>query len=529
VRLIGRPVLFVTNMSFCLDEELFMKKLSFVLVFLLLASLATSAFAQGDDPAYGGTLRAAWQAAWESLDPHTASTEASFQVLNNVLETLTFFDDDMNLIPWLAETWDQSEDGLTWTFKLREGVMFSNGREMTAEDVVWSFQRLTDPEVGSGNAWRIGGSDTLVEAVDDYTVAITTLSPNATLPLALGANKSVAVLASESVGEDGTILVPIGTGPFVISEVEGTTRLVLEKNEAYWQEGVPYLDAVEITPITDDTARDLSLQGGESDWIFTISPQNYDTLVEDENVVVGTAPRLAYDYFGLNLMREPFGDVRVRQAIAYAIDRQQICDFAFFGLCEPTHGPTGSGSPWYYPYAPYERDLDMARSLMAEAGVADGFTMEIMTAIGFDETLRGAQVIQQQLAEVGITVEIENLEFAEWLEREANGEFDAFMLSWLGLTDASDFFFLQHRTGQSFNFTGYSNPDFDALVDEGITVDDFDERYAIYEQANQILVDEAPYIFMYIKLEVKAWAPDVQGFVTRPDSAVNFWSVWLEQ
>ena len=101
------------------------------------------------------------------------------------------------------------------------------------------------------------------------------------------------------------------------------------------------------------------------------------------------------------------------------------------------------------------------------------------------------------------------------------------MLSWLGLTDVEDYFYLQQRTGQAFNFTGYSNPEFDALVDEGRTIDDFDQRYAIYEQANKILVDDAPYVYMYVKQEVKAWAPNVHGFVVRPDSAVNFWTVWM--
>ncbi len=495
---------------------------------LLLSLLVTGGLASAQDPKQGGTLRAAWQAPWESLDPHFASTEASFQVLNNVLETLTFFDDDMNLIPWLAEDWSRSEDGLTWTFKLHEGVTFSNGREMTAEDVAWSFNRLIDPATGSGNAWRVG-TDTVIEAVDDYTVTFTTSSPAANLPASLAANKSVAVFAQESLEDDGTVQVPIGTGPFVISEVEGTTRLVLTARDDYWQAGFPYLDEVVIRPITDDASRDLALQGGEVDWIFTISPQNLETLQNDDDVIVELAPRFSYDYFGLNLNREPFNDVRVRQAMAYAIDREVICQFAFFGLCEPVQGPIAPGVPWYFPYAPYDRDLDMARSLLEDAGYGDGFEMEIMTAIGFDETLRGAQVVQQQLAEIGIDVSIDNIDFGEWLERQGAGDFDAFMLSWLGLTDVEDYFYLQHRTGNTFNFTGFSDERFDELVDQGRTVEDFDERYAIYEEANQILVDAAPYIYMYAKSEVKAYAPHVQGFTTRPDSAVNFWTVWLDR
>lgn len=504
-----------------------MKRSISVLLALLILLAAFGGLATAQEA--GGTLRAAWQASWESLDPHVASSEASFQVLNNVLETLTFFDGDMNLIPWLAESWERSEDGLTWTFNLREGVTFSNGRELTAEDVKWSFERLIDPDIASGNAFRLGGAGTMIEVVDPYTVAITTESPIANLAASLAANKSAGIMASESVNDEGMVTDPIGSGPFVISELEGTTSLTLTRNDSYWQEGLPYLDAVEITPITDDAARELALQGEEVDWIFTIAPQNLEALQDDPGVIVETAPRLSYDYFGLNLNREPFNDVRVRQAMAYAIDRGVICAFAFFNICEPVQGPTASGTPWYFPYAPYDRDLDMARSLLEEAGYADGFTMQIMPAIGFDETIRGAQIVQQQLAEIGITVEIDAVEFGEWLQRQSEGDFDAFMLSWLGLTDVEDYFYLQHRTGQTFNFTGYSNSEFDALVDEGRTISDFDERYAIYEQANQILVDDAPYIYMYAKSEVKAWSPIVQGFAVRPDSAVNFWTVWLDR
>ena len=143
---------------------------------LLLMSVGMLAQAQDDpEPVPGGTLRAAWQNDWESLDPHVTSSYSSLQILNNVLETLTTFDDDLNLVPGLATEWEQSEDGLTWTFTLREGVMFSNGREMTADDVVWTYTRFLDPEGGfSGNKSNIGPEGTVIEAVDTYSVAITT-------------------------------------------------------------------------------------------------------------------------------------------------------------------------------------------------------------------------------------------------------------------------------------------------------------------------------------------------------------------
>ncbi|MEM7124709.1 MAG: ABC transporter substrate-binding protein [Chloroflexota bacterium] len=492
-------------------------------------SSADAVAAPSGDPVSGGTLRVAFQNEWAGLDPHVTSSYSSYQVLNNVLEGLTTYDDNMNLQPLLAESWEQSEDGLTWTIKLREGVMFSNGRKMTAEDVKWSFERLIDPETGSGNAARVGPPETIIEAVDDVTVTITHPEPFGIFPQSIGFDKSAGIMAMESLDEDGMVQVPIGTGPFVISEVEGTTKIVLTKNESYWQEGLPYLDSVEISPIPDDTVRETALRGGEVDWVLAIAPQNFDSLQEDPNVVVATAPQLSYDYIGINLTREPFTDVRVRQAIALAIDREQLCAAGFFGLCETIQGPVGSGSPWFFDYAPYERDVDAAKALLAEAGYPDGFEMEWLPTVAYGETVRAAQVLQQQLTEIGITSTINAPEWSEWLELEGNFKYDAYICNWNGLIDADQYYYLQHKTDLMFNFTGYSNPDFDALVDEGRAMSDFDKRYEIYEEANQILVDEAPYIYMYNKQEVRAYSPTVQGFNVRPDQANNFWTVWLTE
>jgi peptide/nickel transport system substrate-binding protein len=507
-----------------------MKKL---LLFLLVLSLAAvslgGAFAQES----GGTLRAAFQNDWESLDPHVTSSYSSLQILNNVLETLTTFDDNIELVPGLAESWEQSEDGLTWTFYLREGVMFSNGEELTAEHVAATYNRFLDPEGGfSGNSVNIGPEGTVVEAADTYTVTITHPEPIAIAPTLLGLNKATGIIHPDSINDDGTITVPIGTGPFMIADVEGTSSLLLERNPNYWQEGLPYLDAVEISPIPDDTVRETSLLGGEIDWVLAIAPQSYDALVANEDIVVETAPQLSYDYMGFNLTREPFDDVRVRQAISYALDREQICQAAFFGLCETLPGgPIGSGSPWQYDYEPYASapDLDKARELLAEAGYADGFEMEWLPTSQYGETVRAAQVIQAQVQQIGIQSTINAPEWAEWLELEGNFNYDAYICSWNALKDADQYFYLQHRTGLVFNFTGFSNPEFDELVDQGRAVSDFETRYDIYEQANQILVDEAPYVFMYNKLEIRAYDSSVNGFVVRSDQANNFWTVWLSE
>ncbi|MBK9121678.1 MAG: ABC transporter substrate-binding protein [Chloroflexi bacterium] len=505
-----------------------MKRLSTILIIALVAMVALQAIAQDAAPQAGGTLRAAWDAEWTGLDPHIVSTVSSARILDNVVEPLTAYDDSMRLGPMLAESWVQSEDGLTWTFTLRQDVTFSNGRAMTAEDVKWSMDRIIDPATGSGRVAQVGGADAVWTVIDDYTVSVTTSTPNAILPNLLAASTQ-AVVAHESVGENGQIVVPIGTGPFIIGDVQGTTNMTLVKNPNYWQEGLPHLDEVNITVISEDAPREAALVGGEVDWLLFLAPQSVESLEASADITVDSVPGLNYFYIGINTLREPLDDVLVRQAIAYAIDRQQLCDAGWFGLCTPVQGPTGPSSPWYFDYAPYTQDLDMARSLLEQAGYPDGFEMELLPTSSYPDSVRQAQVLQQQLAAVGITTTINAPEWAEWLELEGSGNYDGYICSWNGLTDANDYYYLQHRTGEVFNFTGYSNPDFDALVDEGRSLSDFDERYAVYEQANKILVDEAPYIYFYNNSITRAYKSYVQGYVTRPDGA-NFWlNTWLDQ
>ncbi len=505
-----------------------MKKLKLLLPILVLAlvvsAIGVTTMAQMSEQ----VLRSAHDAEWTGLDPHVASTVSSFYVLANVVESLTTNNDSLELSPLLATDWSQSEDGLTWTFNLREGVHFSNGVELTSEHVVSSMNRILDPNTGSGRVASVGGPGTVWEAVDDYTVTATTPDPNAILPVLL-ASRGTAIVHPDSVDENGVIVVPIGTGPFTVEDLDGTISMRLVKNEDYWQEGVPILDAVEITVIQEDAAREAALLGGEVDFVTSVAPQAVQALQDNPDVNVLVSPALAYKYIGLNLMREPLNDVRVRQAIAYAINREDLCAAGDFGLCTPLYGgPIDVGSPWHFDYAPYSQDLEKSRALLAEAGYPDGFEMELMPTSTYQDTVRQAQVLQAQLAAVGIRTTINAPEWAEWLELEGNFRYDGYICSWNGLTDVEHYFYLQHRTDEVFNFTGYSNPEFDALVEQGRQISDFDERYAIYEQANQILVDAVPYVYFYNPAFVRAMSPQVQGYVLRPDNINLYMNTYLE-
>ena len=508
-----------------------MKKLWFLGVVLVLL-LATPVIMAQDTtteamPKMGGTLKVGWDAEWVSLDPHLSSAYSSFAVLANVVEGLTTFDNDIKLTPDLAESWEQSDDGLTWTFHIRQGVKFSNGREMTSADVLYSFQRIMDPTLGSGRVNSCGGSDATFAAPDDYTFTITTTKPNGILPVTAATAAGCAIIAKESAGADGQIVIPIGTGPFTIEDVQGTTSMKLLKNPDYWQTGFPYLDEVDINVVPESSSRVAALLGGEEDLILNPPSESYNDLKSNADVVLSETPLLQYSYMALNNQHNPLNDIKVREAIAYAIDRDQICQAGEFGLCTVIQGPTAPGSPWYFDYAPYTHDVEKAKSLLAEAGFPDGFSITLMPTSTYENTVRQAQVVQQNLADVGITATINAPEWSQWLELEGAGNYDAYLCGWIGLTDADSYFYLQHRTGEVFNFTGYSNPDLDALLDEGRSSSDFDARYSVYEQANKIVVDAAAYVYFYSPLGLRAYKPYVEGFVNRPDQLNALWTTWL--
>lgn len=482
----------------------------------------------GDDRA-GGTLIAAQGAEPDRLDPHLTSAFASFQVLENVYDTLVQPGADLTMEPALAESWEISDDNLTWTFTLRDDVVFHNGRELTADDVVFSYERIMDPDVAANNAFRFASVESVV-AVDDTTVEINLNRPTPNLLVNIGAFKGMAIVPREIV-EDGSIdSTPVGTGPFQFVSSSPDQGILLERNESYWRadEGLPYLDSVRFIQIPDPTVKLTNLQTGEADWIDTVPPQELEALAADESVVLERVPGGDYHYFALNQNREPFDNRDVRQAIAMAINRPEIAEAAQFGAAEPNQTAIPEGNFWHHDYAPYGvADVDGATALLDDAGVSD-LTIEFLVTSDFPETVTQAQVIAAQLEAIGVTVDIRDVDFSTWLDAQGNGDFDAFMLSWIGNIDPDDFYYAQHHSEGSFNFQGYSNPEVDQLLDDARVETDRDARKALYDQAAEMIVDDASYIYLYNPENIGAWGPHVQGYMVRGDNAVRFVETWLD-
>jgi peptide/nickel transport system substrate-binding protein len=506
-----------------------------LLVLLLLLALVAAACDTGEgvdvgddgtgegEAATGGTIRAAISGEPDQLDPHLTSAYPSFQVLENVYDTLVQPDADLQFEPALAESWEESDDLLLWTFELREGVTFHNGRELTADDVVFSYERIMEE---GANAFRF---DNVVEvrAVDDLTVEIEVSQPTPNLLANIGAFKGMAIVAQETV-EDGTIgSEPVGTGPFQFVSYDEGSGITLEANPDYWGDG-PHVEGVEYRFISEGTVALTNLQTGEVDWTDNIPPQDVATILEDADLESDAVPGNDFWYFAFNHEREPFDDVQVRQALSFAFDREAVTQAAQFDAATPNQTAIPEGSFFHTDYAPFDYDLDRARELLDEAGV-DNLEIDLMVTNEFEETISAAQVLESQWAELGVSTTIRTLDFSAWLDEQAEGNFDVFLLGWLGNIDPDDFYYAQHHSEGGFNFHGYANPEVDELLDEGRTETDEDARKELYDQAVELIVDEVSYAFLYNPDIVQAWQPRLTDYEVRSDAAIRWVDARLEE
>lgn len=471
----------------------------------------------------GDVLTAAVSAQPDQFDPHVTSAYPSFQVLENVYDTLVVPNaQDLTMEPSLATDWEVSEDGLTWTFNLREGVTFHDGTEFDAADVVYSYNRIIDEELN--NAYRFATVES-VEAVDPQTVEITVSQPTPNLPALIGAFKGMAILPEGAAEEYDLTTEAVGTGPFTLESSDASST-ELAAYEDYWG-GAPSIGGVEFRYITEPAAALTALQNGEVQWTDNIPPQQIESLQGDDAVELATTPSVDYWYMSMNYDREPFGNPQVRQAIATAIDRAAVTEAARFGAAQPNQTAIPEDSFYYYDYAPFEPSVEEAQALIEQSGVQTPITMGLMVTDEFPETVTAAQVIASQLEPIGVNVDVQTVDFATWLDRQAQGDFDAFMLGWLGNIDPFDFYHAQHITDGSSNYQGYSNPQVDQLLTQASTETDEDARKELYDQAATLIVDDVSYLYLYNPDVVQAWAPGLSGYEIRADKAINFEGVEL--
>ncbi|MGC5629588.1 ABC transporter substrate-binding protein [Georgenia sp. Z1344] len=473
----------------------------------------------GGSGSSGEVLVAAIAGEPDQLDPHSTTSYFSFQILENVFDTLVEPDENLEMQPALAESWETSEDQLTWTFQLREGVTWHDGSEFTADDVAYSFNRIIDEELAA--SWRFAAVES-VTATDDLTVEIQVSAPSPNLLASIGGYKGVAIVQEENASSGDIATDPIGTGPFSFETYSSGQAVELAANPDYFG-GEPAIGGVEFQFIAEASTALAALRSGEIHWTDNVPPQQVETLSGEDALEIGQVGSNDYWYLALNQGNEPWDQVEARQAIAYAIDREAITEATMFGAATVNQTAIPESSSWFTEYTTYSHDPDRALELFDEIGVDPAsLTIDLMVTSEYPETVTAAQIISSQLEEVGITTTINTLDFGTWLSEQTEGNFDMLMLGWLGNIDPDDFYYSQHHSEGSNNHQGNADPELDELLDAGRTETDEAAREEIYDEVATRVADTASYIYLYNPDVVQAWSTDLSGYTALPDRAIRF-------
>jgi peptide/nickel transport system substrate-binding protein len=495
------------------------------------AAAATAKPAAAGQAKRGGELKAAMQVDATSLDPHLSSSYSSSLVIEQVYSGLVQFDENMNIIPDLAESWTVSKDGLVYDFKLRKGVKFHNGRELVADDVIYSLNRVKDPDGGSPRSYLLE-SVKAIESPSPDAVRITMTKPFAALLSHL--DTFMAVVPKEEVQKNGDLSkVMVGTGPFKFVEFVPNTHAKLVRYDGYHESGLPYLDAITWIPIPDDTTRTANIKTATVDFADQIPQKDIKSLQGESGVQLARGPSTLHDYLMLNTTRKPFNDVRVRQAVATAIDRKLMTDTILFGFGTPMDG--GVIPAWHWANADLhlypKPDIAKAKQLLADAGYPNGFQLTIGAGANYAAQVQAAEMLKDQLKQIGIDVTPNPTEWGTYIDTVImKKEFDAAIIGWIGAIDPDDWVYARFHTGEKWNTSGYSNADVDKLLEEGRVTTDQAERKKFYNQAEKLIVSEAPFAFFYLYDQYEALRDYVKGYAHMANNSKNtFKRTWISK
>lgn len=497
---------------------------------LLIFGLAAAQEAAAE-PKRGGTLVLGVEEEAIGLDPNLVTAFSSIRRVELLYNRLVRYNPSAEIVPDLAESWEAT-DPTTYVFRLREGVMFHDGTELDAEDVKFTLERILNPESGSPARSFLDTVDS-ISVLDPLTVEIKLASPTASLLDAL-AHPNTSIVSREAVAEHGDLQrTAVGTGPFELERWTPDQEMALVRNPDYFEEGLPYLDGVVIRVIPEQASLLAGLRSGTLDAAMLTDGSVLRLAERSADIEVLSVPSLNMRTYGFNTTRAPFDDARVRRAIALAIDRVQIIQAAELGFGEATAPLPSSATEWAAPLADlpnYQLDLETARQLLEEAGVAPGTRFNIVASDSYEGGLAVAEVIQQQLRQIGLEAQLEVVEWGTYIDRWVNRDFDSMVELRGGGADPDRFLYrLIHSQGAVNNFL-YGNEELDELLDAGRSSIDPAERREAYAAAQELLATEFPYIALYTPVQTMAVRQNVHGFELVPNGSFRYLAeTWLDE
>lgn len=450
-------------------------------------------------PKRGGILKAAFSADPAGFDPQRGPSGMSHVVIEQVYSTLMALNPDAVPQPELAISNEVSSDGLAYTFKLRPGVKFHNGDDLTSEDVKFSFERLLAPNSGYSYTSQI---ETIkkVEAVDPLTVRFTlTRRTGPFLVYMAFPGSSIVPKKLVQSGHDLNAQ-PIGSGPFKFVSYEPRNVIKFTRNDSYFEQGKPYFDSMEYQLIGDITALTTAVLSGHVNFSNEIPPKDWHRVKSNSALVARTLEGSRFNWLLPNNSHKFFDDVRVRQAVSYALDRAALVDGAFFGQATPILGGVIPQWNWGYApdikFAPANGDVAKAKALLAQAGFPDGFSTTMSIVSSFPQQMAMAPIIQSNLKRVGINAPISTMEVPRyWDEIWGTSNFDITTMYWLSpLADPDDFVTNNYSSTAAVNVQKYKSKHMDDLLIQAKSAPSQDARKELYKQIQQLSMDDMPIV-----------------------------------
>jgi peptide/nickel transport system substrate-binding protein len=483
-----------------------------------------TAFAQGT-PKKGGILKVATVDKPVNMDPGYAQLYSSLQIYQNVYNKLVYVDEAGQFIPGLAKSWKQENDR-TWLFDLVDNAVFHNGEPFSAQDVVYTFTRLLDAK--NKLPMRIFFSPVEgVEAVGKAQVRFHLAKPFG--PLLAMLSQATEIVNEKALKEKDPKLFPIGTGPFKFVEWVKDDHVTLERWEKYHRAGRPYLDRIIFYAPGDDTVRLTGLQTGRFNWIQTVPPQRIPELERTRDIKASPGRPYFPFFLMLNATRPPFSDKRMRQAVAWAIDRDEIVKLVYYGSHVVTAEPTPEPSPWATGVNAHKGgpDLAKAKQLLAEAGAGGGLSITYLVKSQVPVLVKTGEILREQLKKIGITLDVQPMESGQYFENMVKKNFDVVGAYWSVTVDPDMFYSpLQHSTSP-WNFTGFKSEEADKRIDAFRFTTSAAARKKMYPELVRWFQEEGSIIIFSNEIQRYWMKPSVQGSVPLGSLELRFEDTWL--
>lgn len=491
----------------------------------------TAPTTSGGSPRRGGTLTLGRDQGPTQLDPANSIVGGDVYTLDKIFEPLYITDVNGALQPWLADSHTVSSDGKTWTFHLRPGVTFSDGKPLVADDVVFSIDRAARDQNGPlsfldsaiSKLSADGSSVVVAQLSEPWAPFLSDISvfANSILPKDFGGQSASAFFNN-----------PVGTGPFILQSFTKGASATLKRNPHYWQTGKPYLDQISLGYVSDDNQRVLQLKSGQLDVISTVPASAVGQLRTDSSVTVGIFPAWSVDLLFFNEKVHQFADRHVRRAIAYAVDQQGIVAATTFHTSQAGGSFFPPSLEYYDPHTPVlSYSLSAAKHELAKSAYPSGFSTQLLIQSGNQQWAEIAQILQSSLKSLNIAVSIEQLDNAAYTTAFQAFKYDMMINN--ASNDISDpdemasFQIDVHNGGSESFWTNYNNPTAIALVHQAQAEMNPAKRATLYAQIQAIVSADAPYVPLDYPPSIYAWADTVHGFAVNPGGAYRLEDVWL--